>query len=362
METCSVCDKPQAEYTCKQCEEYVCEDCCAAMTYHNQIDYTCCHNCKPDEPTMGDCNKPSKPKIMEYLTELKVGMELPIAVIIAWSKNQTFDSNNPVRTIQSIKSKSFNVRGISTMRLELPGFIEFYNKFYNLTPKVMSRIEDWHNCVFYYNTTAQAEEISKLLVKIGFKSQSNSGIGYIRADKTGCVLSCGHELGGWKPYLKNLREFEPEEAIAALSGISTQSLPEINLNNLTNVRFSPANKEEQDKLLTRLFELGYTLNEAAKLWDVHLTTWSIHSACNITGSNSSSKEGYKLMTYEQLFPKSRINTNNHINTKTDGNQINLRKAQVTITGGQRPQGITVRGKASRIAITSGHLSYRAINY
>lgn len=35
----------ETDYTCDQCGEPVCEDCCVPMTYHNQIDYPLCTTC-----------------------------------------------------------------------------------------------------------------------------------------------------------------------------------------------------------------------------------------------------------------------------------------------------------------------------
>lgn len=164
MEECCVCEELKAEYTCRQCDEYVCEDCCVAMTYHNQIDYTCCHNCRPDEPTMGDCNKPLKLKTMEYLTELKPGMRLPLTLLFDWAKQGNYCSNNYCNYALGIldfknlmKPDKDNMIFIITVaknshgvpyfhardsrnytQFNLSGFIEFYNKFYNLTPRAMN--------------------------------------------------------------------------------------------------------------------------------------------------------------------------------------------------------------------------------
>ncbi len=245
MEECTVCGEHLAEYTCTRCDEYVCEDCCVAMTIHNQIDETCCHNCMPDEPTIGDFNKPLNLKTMEYLTELKIGTELPVEVLDKYmrdSYNFSYKSDGQferatsgisalpaIRIVNALYSDRFVVTktaGAVDLYYKLSEFTEFYNKFYNLTPKAMNRdpkrLEDWHNCVFYFNSADQAQTIIRLLRNIGFDNIDHGNSGYIRTNKRGIELSNGIERTDWYLYLTNPTEFEPEEAIAALSGKSTQ--------------------------------------------------------------------------------------------------------------------------------------------
>ena len=42
---CHMCGE-ETEFTCRDCDEPVCEDCAVQMTYHNQIDYTKCQSCQ----------------------------------------------------------------------------------------------------------------------------------------------------------------------------------------------------------------------------------------------------------------------------------------------------------------------------
>jgi len=42
---CHMCGA-ETEYTCRDCDEPVCEDCAVAMTLQNQIDYTKCQCCE----------------------------------------------------------------------------------------------------------------------------------------------------------------------------------------------------------------------------------------------------------------------------------------------------------------------------
>ncbi len=42
---CHICET-ETEFSCEVCHNPVCEDCCVAMTYHNQIDYPLCHDCE----------------------------------------------------------------------------------------------------------------------------------------------------------------------------------------------------------------------------------------------------------------------------------------------------------------------------
>ena len=44
-DTCHVCEDVKAEFTCAQCEEPVCEDCCVIPTYENQLECTLCVVC-----------------------------------------------------------------------------------------------------------------------------------------------------------------------------------------------------------------------------------------------------------------------------------------------------------------------------
>ncbi len=321
---------------------------------------------------------------MEYLTELKEGIQLKADVLEAWSRPAQganlahYDPNSAYRRewtnstnvygsakcepIKAINFDYFRIENLGggSLCFRMAGFIDFYNKFYNLTPKAMSKIEDWHNCVFYHNNKIERDTIIRLLKEIGFDLVSTTYIkGYVRTNNFGTSLAVGSERDGWYYKLKSPREFEPEEAIAALSGKSTLVQLALDLNNLKDVRFEPTDKEAQDKLLSRLFELGYNLNGKTELWDDFLACWKVYSDKSIAGNHSNSYSDCKLMTYEQLFPKSRINTNNHINTKTDGKIIVSRKA-TTVTVGQRPTGRSISGRTSRIAITVGHLSNQTI--
>ena len=42
---CHICES-ETEFTCNECGEPVCEDCCVVPTYHNQIDYALCTDCQ----------------------------------------------------------------------------------------------------------------------------------------------------------------------------------------------------------------------------------------------------------------------------------------------------------------------------
>ena len=41
---CHICGA-QTDFTCRDCDEPVCEDCCTPMTLQNQIDYALCAEC-----------------------------------------------------------------------------------------------------------------------------------------------------------------------------------------------------------------------------------------------------------------------------------------------------------------------------
>lgn len=41
---CHMCES-DTDFTCRDCEEPVCEDCCVVPTIHNQIEYALCKSC-----------------------------------------------------------------------------------------------------------------------------------------------------------------------------------------------------------------------------------------------------------------------------------------------------------------------------
>lgn len=45
MEKCHLCGNTAAEFSCRDCEESVCEDCCVPFTLQNQVDFTICTCC-----------------------------------------------------------------------------------------------------------------------------------------------------------------------------------------------------------------------------------------------------------------------------------------------------------------------------
>lgn len=45
---CHICGKSSDGWLCRDCEEYVCENCTVPFTFHNQIDYTLCCWCYND--------------------------------------------------------------------------------------------------------------------------------------------------------------------------------------------------------------------------------------------------------------------------------------------------------------------------
>jgi len=48
--TCHICEAA-TDFTCDQCKEPVCEDCCVQMTTHTQIDYPLCTECQESNET-----------------------------------------------------------------------------------------------------------------------------------------------------------------------------------------------------------------------------------------------------------------------------------------------------------------------
>lgn len=52
---CHICES-ETDFTCVQCDEPVCEDCCVVPTYLNQIDYALCVECGDSN----DCRRADK--------------------------------------------------------------------------------------------------------------------------------------------------------------------------------------------------------------------------------------------------------------------------------------------------------------
>ena len=52
---CHICYSMDVEldYRCRRCEQLFCYGCSATMTYHNQLDYACCHYCSDQEHRHG---------------------------------------------------------------------------------------------------------------------------------------------------------------------------------------------------------------------------------------------------------------------------------------------------------------------
>lgn len=44
MTNCHMCES-ETDFTCRDCDKPVCEDCCVVQTIHNQIDYALCKSC-----------------------------------------------------------------------------------------------------------------------------------------------------------------------------------------------------------------------------------------------------------------------------------------------------------------------------
>lgn len=136
------------------------------------------------------------------------------------------------------------------------------------------------------------------------------------------------------------------------------------LEELEHVYFVVKDKEEQDRLLNRLFELGHKLNRGTELWSAFLEHWGITSKNYISGNwaKNNAFPSYTLMTVDELFPKQSININNTpLNTKTDGKSIIVSKPVARIQRGQRPEGNRVSGKTSRATVSGRHISHRTIS-
>lgn len=317
---------------------------------------------------------------MERLTELKLGQELNVDVLQAWVKvcgsgnwatGGDISSKELIRQIMVIEPTKFQISfpGFTNTNIKREGFIEFYNQFYKLdTQPVKSKVEDWYSCVFYCNSRDEYNEIKNRLIAIGFNHNKtyDSAI-YIRTETSGNYTSQGSIRDGWRSWLVNPRQFEYKEAIAVLSNSSkpmeilSEVRSRLDLIDLVNAEFYLPNKEEQDKLLTKLFEFGYTLNSKAELWFEYIPHWSVNtSAMSISGNNCSwnyTKVDYSLLLNQQLINKNNI----YLTNSRNGSEIHVQRKIGKVTRGQRPTGITVSGRRCRATIGIGYLSNKASN-
>jgi hypothetical protein len=378
MEECCVCGELTAEYACDRCEELVCEDCTVAMTYHNQVDYTCCSNCRPDDETQGQINKRKKPKkkTMERLTELKVGLQLEADVLEAWcrpeqGKNLSHESGTPWRSSTNVYGSSrpqpiteipsgsdyFRIKNsdLGSLLFKKAGFIEFYNQFYKLG--TFTARTNFDGCRVAIGNLEESTAVQTKLFELGYK-----------------WCSAGKSL---QTYTNDTFFISPDEAIfrgdssfieKAYTLISIADIlgspaaksirPKLDLSNLSDVYFEVPDKETQDKLLTKLFELGYTLNREKELWTSTLEYWKIEGNKYISGNIDS--YNVELLDYNLILDSKTLNNNYTLNNKTDGKTIIVRKPYPTVSRGERPKGNRLSGKTSRTAITSRPIRHRTI--
>lgn len=230
---------------------------------------------------------------MERLTELKVGQKFDVQVLINWAK------------------KNFNRYGVCNWSEGSSNVFSEKHKY-------------------------------RYIEAIGVTSQANSF--------TVATEGCSSVILKSEGFIEFYNEFYKLDTQPV-----AKERPTMDYSNLSQVEFQLPNKETQDKLLTRLFELGYKLNDKKRLWDKYLNYWRINTDKHISGGTAS--KGFTLIDYELIINKN----NTPLNTAVNGNKIIVCKPAKTITGGQRPEGTSISGKTRSTTIGVGHLSHRAIN-
>ena len=192
-------------------------------------------------------------------------------------------------------------------------------------------VEDWHKCVFYFNNKAQGEQIVNRLKIIGFDHVpiDNKDV-YVRTYISGTGLARDETRNGWWDTLRNPREFEYEEAIAALTNNPMKKRPKIDLAQLSNVYFKIPDLKIQRKLLDKLFELGYK-----HFGEDHFETttlyeyWIITNDKSISGDNCTRKYLGDFMDYNLLF-ETKSSNNKTIRSNFDNCKIVCKDNQTTV--------------------------------
>lgn len=389
METCSVCERPDsAEYTCYRCGEYVCEDCTVVYTQHNLIEETTCHHCRPDEPTMGQYNKPKKPKTMERLTELKSGMQLTTEVLNAWaaagdnvyycrwkSHPKVFNQHQYITITIKERPEQYgfmsSVKGVDSMHcFRFQGFVEFYNQFYKLDSPNSTRQwkkEDFYSTKILVPTPEISAQVQKLLFSLGWAWGSDRRANPEYTDAKCIFISESLSLS-YTDKEEGLHKYEPNYRIIRWEDIlPTASAPKQVRTNFDDCRIICNTVEESKQVQDKLASLGYIwrignkYNESSIIAGMH---YYVHSDKYLSWdkSHANNYPGYEaLKAIDILSTSQQININSiTLNQNTDGKQIIVCKPHPTITRGERPAGCKIRGKESRITITGGHYSYRGI--
>jgi hypothetical protein len=315
-------------------------------------------------------------KNMERLTELKVGLQLEADVLEAWcrpeqGKNLSHESGTPWRSSTNVYGSSrpqpiteipsgsdyFRIKNsdLGSLLFKKAGFIEFYNQFYKLG--TFTARTNFDSCRVTIGNLEESRAVQTKLFELGYK--------WISSGKTLEVYTQDQFYIKPTKYItrkggNNSERLYTVVTVADILGypIAKSARPKLDLSNLSDVYFEVPDKETQDKLLTKLFELGYTLNGEKELWTSTLEYWKIEENKCISGNDKSFS--VELLDYNLILGSKTINNNYTHNTKTDGKTIIVRKPYPTVSRGERPKGNRLSGKTSRTAITSRPIRHRTI--
>lgn len=309
---------------------------------------------------------------MEPITELKVGTQLKADVLEAWcrpeigvnlshepgtkwqSSNNVYGASQPL-PITEIPSGAdyFRIKnqGSGSLLFRRYGFVEFYNKFYNLVPQVIID-GNLDNFVITPIPERQREDIDTKIRALGFYEKIRSRPGHTYFRKNGNTMSWG---GGdyWKSKQPNAIIITVEEFL----GIKQQPMK-----NFDNCKvWVEANQFEAVMAVLRpiYHPDGFSVNPNGNN-SVGLYIYSKDVVCKMGWDKKTAWENrpMRVLTVAEILG---ININNHIlNTKAH-EQIIVPRPVATITVGQRPTGTAVSGRADKSAITVGHLSNKAIS-
>lgn len=72
---CHVCDENKTDFTCHDCGEPVCEDCCVVPTYHNQLEYALCTVCGDERENRRASEWERENKIQDAITAKKKAIQ-----------------------------------------------------------------------------------------------------------------------------------------------------------------------------------------------------------------------------------------------------------------------------------------------
>ena len=176
-----------------------------------------------------------------------------------------------------------------------------------------------------------------------------------------------------KPYLRVRNEtiyWDTTRSIGVQSVTYEDLLAKYGKNDYSNCKIHTPNRIINNQVQQALFKLGYKRRTSNQPSPIALDSRYLYTSENQlsygNGIHNFKESSKREVAYQEILgestdpePTQQTISQLYIQT-TNGNAINLRPTQGTITRGSRPTGIPVSGRTSRVTTTLGHLSNKAI--